>query len=224
MTSVNGLFTLAMRAWYTYICNMHAGHKRALNAYIKEGENMPRGGSKNGNNSPLIGENGVKATPAQLSALTHNMLDNFVSDIAAPPVDLHDRESVYNAIVGYFQDCERSGKRPGNMGMYRALGMSRQDVNNVLTGKSKSKLSPDCIDILKKACLILSEYREQLGSMGLLNPVTLIFWQKNHDNLEDATRLEIAADSNQDAHKTPDEIAKQIESDIPIDSVYHDID
>ena len=153
---------------------------------------MSRGGSKDGNGSPLIGDNGLQATPDELTALTRNMRLNFVEAINKPPVNLHDPEEVTQAITDYFIDCEKAGKRPGNMGLYRALNLTRQDVNNVLTGKSKSRVSPACIDILKKAIQFLAEYREQLGAQGKLNPVTMIFWQKNYDGLEDATRLDVA--------------------------------
>lgn len=64
---------------------------------------------------------------------------------------------------------------------------------------------------------MLSEYREQLGLQGKLNPVTMIFWQKNYDGLEDNTRLEVTARPATDPQLTPDEIQKQIEKDIPID-------
>ena len=181
---------------------------------------MGRGGSKDGNNSPLIGNNGLLATPDELTALTKNIRENFLADLDRPPVDLHDPEAVKQAIYNYLVDCEEAGKRPGNMGLYRALDLTRQDVNNILTGKSKSKVSPDCIDILKKALQLLGEYREQLGAQGKLNPVTMIFWQKNYDGLEDQTKLAIQADAGPAATLSPEEVARQIEQDIPIDAEY----
>jgi len=183
---------------------------------------MPRGGYR-GNNSPFSDENAITATPAELSALTANAKEIFIKSMDEKPVDLHNQEDVKRAIIGYFEDCERSGKRPGNMGLYRALGMTRQDVHAVLTGKVKNKVSPDCIDTIKKAVQILSEYREQLGSVGKLNPVTLIFWQKNFDGLQDTARLEVAATDDRE-RKTPEEIAKQIEKDIPIDAEFTEKD
>ena len=171
-------------------------------------------------NSPVIGDNGVTATPAELSELTRNMRENFIADLSRPPIDLHNNEAVKQAIYNYFVDCEKSGKRPGNMGMYRALDLTRQDVNNILTGKSKSKVSPECIDTIKKAQSILSEYREQLSAQGKLNPVTAIFWQKNFDGLQDQTSIEITAATGPAAQQTPEEIARQIEQDIPIDAEY----
>ena len=173
--------------------------------------------SRNYKNSPVVGDNGVLATADELRALTENMRTNFIRDISRPPIDLHSTEDVKQAICSYLIDCEESGKRPGNMGLYRALDLTKQDVNNILTGKSKSKASPACIDLIKKALSMLSEYREQLGLQGKLNPVTMIFWQKNYDGLEDNTRLEVTARPATDPQLSPDEIQKQIEKDIPID-------
>ena len=160
------------------------------------------------------------ASPNELTALTANMRQNFIAELEKPPIDLHNPEQVKQAIIDYFIDCEEHGKRPANMGLYRALNLTRQDVNNVITGKSKSKLSPICIDMLKKALQLLAEYREQLGAQGKLNPVTLLFWQKNYDGLEDYNKLEISASHSNEASLSPDEIQKQIESDIPIDVPY----
>lgn len=179
---------------------------------------MPRGNTKNNSkNSPVIGDFGVTASPDELTALTLNMRENFLKTVDAPFVDLHDPGQVKRAIIAYMDDCASAGKRPGNMGLYRALGMSRQDVNNVLTGKSKSKASPVCIDIIKKALNMLSEYREQLGLQGKLNPVSLIFWQKNYDGLRDTQELEVVAKPSHIPDMTPDEIQQQLEKDIPID-------
>ena len=182
---------------------------------------MPRGNIKgNRNNSPIIGDAGVLASPDELSALTRNMKENFLREVGKPPVDLHNPEEVKQAIYDYLVDCETAGKRPGNMGLYRALNLTRQEVNAVLTGRLKSKVSPACIDILKKSIQLLGEYREQLGAQGKLNPVTMIFWQKNYDGLEDSTRLELAPAAGPTAQRTPEEIRRAIEADIPIDTEY----
>lgn len=178
---------------------------------------MTRGKNNNPAGSPIMNDSSIIATSAELAALTANMRKNFLADLSRPPVNLHDPEEVKQAIVNYLLDCEQSGKRPGNMGLYRALDMSRQDVNDVLRGKNKSKASLECIDIIKKALAMLSEYREQLGAQGKLNPVTLLFWQKNYDSLTDVQHVELAAKSVMDPQLSPDEIQKQIEKDIPID-------
>ena len=178
---------------------------------------MSRGGNHNPNGSPLMSDNAITATTQELSALTANMRENFIADLQRPPIDLHNPLEVKQAIIDYLLDCEQSGKRPGNMGLYRALDMSRQDMNNILTGKSKTRASLECIDIIKKALNMLSEYREQLGLQGKLNPVSLIFWQKNYDGLRDTQELEVVAKPSHIPDMTPDEIQKQLEKDIPID-------
>ena len=69
------------------------------------------------------------------------------------------------------------------------------------------------IEYLKKACKTMSSIRESLGSQGKLNPATLIFWQKNFDGLSDVQQVEIAA--VQQAVKSPEQIAAEIDDDIP---------
>lgn len=160
--------------------------------------------------SPVIGENGVLATPSELSALTSIAKETLQKSLNSLPVDLHNVEEVNKAIIGYFEECEKNGTRPGNMGLYRALGMTKQDVNNAITGKSKAKVSGASLDSIKKTLLIMSEYREMLGSTGKLNPATLIFWQKNFDSLSDVQIVEHTI-QQEDAHMlTQEDINKRI--------------
>lgn len=178
---------------------------------------MPRGGSKDGNGAPFLGNAPINATPDELTALTLHALDQFKAT-ANTNIDLHNAEEVSKAIQGYFERCAARGLRPGNLGLYAALGMTKQEVSDVIRGTNKSKASPATIDLLKKAKAVLSEYREQLGAQGKLNPVTMIFWQKNYDGLTDTQSIEISANTGPAAVLTPEEIAQQIEKDIPIDA------
>ena len=174
-------------------------------------------------NSPVIGENGIIATKEELAALTRNAKEIFIESANKRPVNLHDDDEVKHAIIAYFEDCERVGKRPGNMGLYRALGISRQQAHNIVTNRDKNTVSPAVRDIIKNASLILADYREQLGLQGKINPVQLIFWQKNYDGLSDIQQIEISPASQQSANLTPEEVAKRIESDVPIDAEYTDL-
>lgn len=179
---------------------------------------MPRGNtSDNRNKSPIIGDAGISASSDEIAALTRNMRDNLVKGWNRPAIDLHNPDDVKTAIYDYLTDCEKNSKRPGNMGMYRALGLSRQDVSDVIRGKNKSKVSPECIDIIKSALQSMSEYREQLGLQGRLNPVTLLFWQKNYDGLSDVQHIDIQTDRSDIPRLTQEDIAKRI-------PVYSDIE
>lgn len=178
---------------------------------------MPRGNTKdNRSKSPIIGDAGISATPEELREFTRHALELF----EAKTPDLHNTEEVRRAIYNYFQSCDRHGVRPANLGLYAALGMTKQEVSNVLAGKTPNKVSPACIDLLKKTKLILSTYRESLAMAGKLSPPVAIFWAKNYDQMTDETKIEVVANTGPAASMTPEEIARQIEQDIPIDADY----
>ena len=175
---------------------------------------MGRGGSPKGGHNNILTT--TSATPEELSNLAGYALAVF----RAPIPDLHNPEEVNAAIINYFENCQQHGLRPGNLGLYAALGLSRQDYNAIINGRVKSKVSPDCIDMMKKAVRAIGVYREGLALEGKINPVTYIFMGKNYDGLEDQTKLAIQADTGPAATLSPEEVAKQIEQDIPIDADY----
>ena len=183
--------------------------KKEIVEQVAKAKKKPRGG-----NSPVIGDNGVMVSKDENAAMCEYALNIF----HAPSVDLGDPEEVSDAIDRYFSDCIRRGLRPGNLGLYATLGLTKQDVSDAIRGKSK-KLSSSTIDLIKKAKVALSTYREMLGSTGKINPVTLIFWQKNYDGLEDKQTMEIAPRKDMEAERTPE----QIEADIPIDADFDDV-
>ena len=168
---------------------------------------------------PTFGDNGVKASKEDLTRMTGFIIDIYQAD----KPDLHNPEAVHAAIMGYFTNCQQHNVRPGNLGLYAALGMSRQDYNNAVTGKSKSKVSPECIDMMKNAVRAIGVYREGLALEGKLHPTTYIFMGKNYDGLEDYTRLEVTPAQAATPQLSPAEIQKQIEQDIPIDSEYREL-
>lgn len=168
---------------------------------------------KDGNGSPIIGGNGIAPMSNDESALfCQYALDMF----HAPTVDLGDPDAVADAIDGYFRYCVERGLRPGNLGLYATLGLSKQEVSNEMRGVTH-KLSSSCIDLLKKAKQALSTYRELLGSQGKLNPVTLIFWQKNYDGLKDQQDIVLTPNAGIQQEHTEDEIAQKVLEDIPVD-------
>ena len=66
----------------------------------------------------------------------------------------------------------------------------------------------------------MGAYREGLALKGKLNPVTYIFMGKNYDGLADTQQIEVTAQPGQQASLSPEEIARQIEADIPIDAEF----
>ena len=150
---------------------------------------------------------GADATPEEINDLIAYAVDVF----KATPPDLHNAEEVRQAIENYFQSCIKRGVRPGNLGLYAALGITKQDYYDVVNGRNKSKVSPDCVDLLKKANRAMSAYREGLALKGKLNPVTYIFMGKNYDGLQDQTQIEVtAADNASPLQLTQEELQRRI--------------
>lgn len=170
---------------------------------------------RNYRNSPVIGDGGITASPAEVSVMTQYAREVF----EAKQVDLDDPEAVKSTIIAYFNRCEELGLRPGNLGMYAALGLSRQDVSNAINGYSK-RLSPQTVDIIKKGKLALSTFRESLAMSGKINPVTSIFWAKNFDGMTDTHEISVSQRDTLTATNSPeeiDEMLKRVELDIPVD-------
>ena len=135
-----------------------------------------------------------------------------------PTPDLHNADDVQRCIKQYFNDCTSKGLRPGNLGLYACLGLTKNEAHELIHGRAPRKASQASIDLLKKACKAIGAFRELLGNQGKLNPATYIFMSKNFDGLEDVQRMELAADTMPKAQQTPEEIARQIEQDIPVDA------
>ena len=172
---------------------------------------MARGGSgPGGHNNHLTS---TDATPAELSKYSNYAMNVF--SISAP--DLHDDKQVEAAIIKYFKYCDMHGIRPGNMGLYAVLGMSKQEVSNLLSGRDKNKASSATCAIIKKAKFAMAAFREGLAMDGKINPVTYIFMGKNYDGLEDNARLEVTTDRQDAPQLTQAEIQKRI-------PVYSDVD
>ena len=149
-------------------------------------------------NSPVIGENGLKPISDEENALFCRCAQNVFN---SPKVNLKNPQEVEEAIDNYFRDCIDKGLRPGNIGLYTVLGLTKQDVSNAILGYSKV-LPPATIDFIKKAKGALAAYRVLLGSHGKINPVTLIFWQKNYDGLRD--QQDIIVTPNNPLGEVPD--------------------
>lgn len=174
---------------------------------------MPKGNSKAYLNSPFTDNTEVDVNDNAL--MIQHCLDVF--NMKEP--DLSNPDETKRAIDQYFKSCIEKGLRPGNLGLYTALGLNRREALNLLQGRIKKNVNPISLAHIKRACKVLSLYRESLGSQGKLNPATLIFWQKNYDGLEDVQHIDVTANAQENANLTPDEIAGKIDIDIPVDVI-----
>lgn len=182
---------------------------------------MPKGNKEAYKNFPLYDTSDTNIE--ENAILCQYALDVF----NAKEPDLNNPDEVENAINNYFNNCISKGLRPGNLGLYASLGLDKDNVKNLIQGRIKSvngkSVNPASIAHLKKAKKALATFREMLGAQGKINPVTLLFWQKNYDGLTDVHQIEIDANSAPKPDLSPDEIAEKIEKDIPIDIDYKEL-
>ena len=160
----------------------------------------------NGRNSPVIGDNGLKAAPGEIAKITREALEvGFMWE----PINTKDPEQIRDRAIEYLNYCIEHDSRPGNMGLYTAWGIDRRVISQIVNGK----VNHPAVDTIKKCLDILSSIREKLMADGKLNPVTGTFLQKNFDGLKDQQDIVITPNKEMEADSTPE----QIEADIPID-------
>jgi len=172
--------------------------------------------AKQGANSPTFGENGMLTEPGEVS----QMLSDIVQLSRLPKVATD--EELQERIDWYFQYCIKNDIRPGVEGMALACGVNRRTLWDWETGYSRSGSRRG--EIIRQAKQQLAAFLEKLTLYGKINPVSAIFMAKNHFGYQDKTELEIAPSNALGQQLTPEEIAKRIPKDIPIDVEYTEPD
>lgn len=179
-------------------------------------------------------------------APTAGMIETYLKegdDMAKPMT----RQQVIERISSYFQSItevytdEDSGRvltrwlqNPTKSGLARTLGIRVETLSRYANDKRNSEpysrtnshavVSPDDFDLIHKAYTLVSEFYEgQLGKNQ--NNSGSIFWLLNKDNERWTNQQQISIERSENkvtADMTPDEIAKMIEQDIPIDEDFID--
>jgi hypothetical protein len=168
----------------------------------------PRGG-----NSPVIGSNGIHTKPGDNSKYTGVLLQIMQWG----KVERSDVNALEERFWQYVDYCNKSDVRITNQAAYLALGLSKDNVYDMEHGRSFGSAHSEFIKKVKAFC---AAYREMLGADGKINPVTLVWWQKNYDGLVDKQEIEVKASGQLQPTLSPEEIAKQIPKDIPVDVDY----
>lgn len=140
--------------------------------------NEPAKRKSNGKNSPIIGDNGVNTLPGDNSKYA-GVLATIMS---WPPVDKSNIDELEERFRKFINYCMENDVRITNQTMYLALGITKDNVYDWENGRGRGTLHSEFIKKIKAYC---SSYREMLGAEGKLNPVTLVWWQKNYDGMVD---------------------------------------
>lgn len=152
---------------------------------------------------------------AKIKADLFNRLWNITSKRGIPKFE--STEAAALLIEEYFKDCAEANLRPTIRGLAAALGTVYSTLNDWENGSRDAQLGSSYSSMIKKAKQFIAEYDELLAVEGVDNPILYMFRAKNYYGMQDKQDITITPNNNLEAGHTPDEIAKQIESDIPID-------
>ena len=128
-------------------------------------------------------------------------------------VDKQDVTELYNRFLRYLGYCEEHGIVPNNMNAYFAIGISRDDIRRWSNGTNGT---PEHKQFAEDIKAFFASIHEQGGTDGVLNPISAMFWQKAHDGMIEASKLEVVAEDPLGEKRSAEDIAKAYsEVDLP---------
>lgn len=150
-----------------------------------------------GNNARVIGRMGDE----RVSAFVRYHMELLAMRQGCDKSDVNE---LYNRFFRYLQYCDEHGVVPGNMSAYLAIGISKQDI---VAWKNGTR-TPEHKQFAEDVAAFFASVHEQGGTDGVLNPISAMFWQKAHDNLIEASKLEVVADDPLGEKRSAADIAK----------------
>lgn len=120
-------------------------------------------------------------------------------------VDKQDVNDLYNRFIRYLQYCQVHGIVPNNMNCYLAIGVTAQDISSWRYGK---RGTPEHKRFADDISMFFASVHEQGATDGVLNPISAMFWQKSHDHLVEANKLESIPDEPLGEKRRAEDIAK----------------
>lgn len=96
--------------------------------------------------------------------------------------DTRDVEGLRNRFHAYIQLAEMCGMKVGNMQAYAAMGIGKTTIEDWFYKRTGTPEQQQFAQEVRATC---TAYREMLSQEGQINPVTAIFYHKNHDGFRD---------------------------------------
>ena len=125
-------------------------------------------------------------------------------------VDKSNVQDLYNRFIIYLKYCSDHGIVPNNMNCYFAMGITRQNIAQWRSGRS-SKAHQELAEMITS---FFASIHEQGATDGVLNPISAMFWQKAHDSIIEASKLEVVQDNPLGERRSAEEISKNY-TDLP---------
>ena len=124
-------------------------------------------------------------------------------------VDKSDVPDLYQRFYRYLTYCAEHNIIPNNMNAYFAIGISRQDISVWYTGASGTPEHRKFAETVKS---FFASIHEQGALDGIMNPISSMFWQKAHDGLIEASKVEVVQQDPLGDRRSADDIAKKYEN------------
>lgn len=102
-------------------------------------------------------------------------------------VDKHNVADLQQRFINYLSYCAAHQIIPNNMNAYFAIGITRDDIYRWKSGES----TPEHRKFAEEVAQFFASIHEQGPTEGLLNPISAMFWQKAHDGMIEAQKLEV---------------------------------
>ncbi len=178
---------------------------------------MPRG-NKELYKYGKLGENAYDLQAGDISNITRQaiMLNSWER------VNLDSDEEVQERINKYFEFCCENDCRPAVSGLALAIGIDRQTLHDWKNKRSRANSKRS--DIIKKAFSTLEFMWETYMQAGKINPASGCFLGKNNFGYHDDTKVIIEASNMEEAQQSPEEIAAQLDDNIPVDVDFQETD
>ena len=161
---------------------------------VKQGEQIVKRKSKNGNGSLTFGDNGMQfKDDEEKKAYIQKTLSECLEIYNMPPVQ-SDKELV-ERWGWYFRRCAERGIKPNIEEMCMATGYVRSTIWDWETGRRQGFTSHTA-DVVKKAKEFMANFDAKMVNEGKLNPVTYIFRSKNYYGMKDQQEYVLTPNTN----------------------------
>lgn len=144
-----------------------------------------------------------------------NIMEQSLTLMNLPNIDLNDTEQVRERIDYYFRLVTSNGNRPTVAGLGLALnGMDRKRLWEIRTGNfgntrgEVAALPKTVTDLIKKAYKTMEELWENYMQTGRINPVSGIFLGKNNFGYQDKQDVVITPNNPESDYSAQDIVSR----------------
>lgn len=123
-------------------------------------------------------------------------------------VDKKNVPDLYKRFLTYLEYCAAHNIMPGNMSAYFAIGVEQQEIGSWRRGVAGT---PEHKQFAEDVAAFFKSVHEQAPTEGLMNPISAMFWQKAHDGMIEAAKIEQATVDPLGEKQSAEDIARKYE-------------